>query len=140
MNYKIDFKIAEEEFYKICESWEIDTDTKGMTSDEIVDFNGLKRKIIKAIRLGRLSFNEDETMTYIVSQYSSDDLSGEELIVKRPKGSDYTGMDQFKEGKDMHKTYSLLAGMIGKPIQFLNKLDGLDLKPLLAISTLFLAD
>lgn len=139
MDYKIPLDVANDEFKKICESWEIDIDIDGMDADEKVDFKGIKAKIIKTIRLGRLVFNDDQTMTYTVSN-KSDELGGKELTIKRPKGKALTAMDQFKEQAGVTKGYAFLASMISQPIQFLNNLDGIDVKPLLALSTLFLAD
>ena len=139
MEYKIDYKTAEEEFEKICEAWEIDIDINSMEEEEKVDFKGIKAKIIKAVRLGRLVYKGDGTMTYIVSKYSGE-LAEKELIIKRPKGSGLSAMDQFKEKAGVHKTFAVLASMISQPVQFLNNIDGIDLKPLLAISTLFLAE
>ena len=110
-----------------------------MEEEEKVDFKGIKAKIIKAVRLGRLVYKGDGTMTYIVSKYSGE-LAEKELIIKRPKGSGLSAMDQFKEKAGVHKTFAVLASMISQPVQFLNNIDGIDLKPLLAISTLFLAE
>ena len=139
MNYTINLETANEEFEKICDSWEIDIDEVSMDHEEKVDIKGIKAKIIKAIRLGRLVYNDNEIMTYIVSN-KSDDLGGKELTIKRPKGKALTAMDQFKEQAGVTKGYAFLASMISQPIQFLNNLDGIDVKPLLALSTLFLSD
>jgi len=140
MNYKIDTETAIIEFEKICESWEIDIDENEMDSNEKIDFSGIKKKIVKAIKLGRLVYNGDGTMTYTISGDLSGALIGRELTIKKPMGDSYTGMDDYKEQASMHKTYAVLSSMISFPVASINKLDGTDLKPLLAISTLFLAD
>jgi hypothetical protein len=139
MNYTVNLETANEEFEKICDSWEIDIDKGSMDDDEKIDFKGIKNKIIKAIRLGRLIYNDDGTMTYTVSKNSEKHI-GKELLIKRPTGSSLTAMDQFSDQAGMHKAYAVLAHMIKQPLQFLKNLDGLDLKPLLAFSQLFLAD
>jgi len=139
MQYKIDEQLAEEEFVKICEDWEIDIDESNMDSEEKIDFKSVKVKVIKAIRLGRLVYNSDGTIIYTLSKHSID-FVGTELTIKVPDGVAYTDMDQFKKDKDMHKTFTILSYMIGKPLPVINKLDGRDLKPLLALASLFLAD
>lgn len=139
LKYKIDFETAKEEFEKFCDSWEIDTEEKSMSADEKIDFGSLKDKIIKAIRFGRLVYNGNGTATYTISGDLSGDLVGRELLIKRPRGDAWTGTDQFKEQAGATKTFSIIASMVNFPIESLNKLDGLDLMPLNAIATLFLA-
>jgi hypothetical protein len=104
-----------------------------------VDVKKLQGQIIKAIRLGRLSYMDDESLEYVFSEKSTKQ-SGQKISITRPKGSAYLGIDQYKEQQGAHKTYSILAMMTKKPISFFSDIDGIDLKPLQAIMTLFLAD
>lgn len=137
--YQIDIETAEDEFQRFCDAWEIDIDESSLNEDEKLDIQKFKRQIIKSIRLGRLCFNSDESLTYTFSEKSVRQ-SGQNIIIKRPKGAAYLGMDQFKDQASAHKTYSILAMMTGKAISFFADIDGIDLKPLQAIMTLFLSE
>ena len=48
-------------------------------------------------------------------------------------------MDGFKDSQLIRKTYAVLAAMTGKQVKYYSNIDGIDLKPLQAIITLFLA-
>jgi len=140
LKYEIDLKSAEEEFEKICDNWEIDIDISEMNEDEKVDFEGIKRRIIKAIRLKRLFCNDDgDTLSYTVSKKSCE-YSGDVLTIKRPKGEASLSTDNYKIGKDAHKSFSYISAMVGKPVQYLSKLDGIDMKVIQSFVQLFLSD
>jgi len=134
----IDKETAEEEFGRICEGWETFLDFDSYNEDEKVDVKKLKSQIVNAIRLGRLSYNQDETISYTISEKSKEH-SGKEIIISRPGGKAYLGIDQFKDQQNIHKTYAVLAMMINKPIAFIGQLDGIDLKPIQALQSLFFA-
>lgn len=136
---KIDKITAEKDFYDFCEEWEIDYEIENMNEEDSEAFTEHKNKIVKAIKLGRMIFCRNEgTMKYIVSRYT-ENKEGEEIIIKRPKGSSYMEMDNFKANSYIRKTYAILAGMTGKSVQFFAGLDGIDMKPLQSVMTLFLA-
>lgn len=133
---KIDRETANDLFSNFCEDWELDCDESGMTQDDKIDFDSQKAKIVNAVMKGRLVY-ENEILTYTVSSKSSD--AGKEIEIKRPLGAAYMEMDRFKEREGVHKTYAVLAYMTGQPSSFFAKLDGIDLKPFMAVVTLFLA-
>lgn len=134
---KVDRETANDEFVRFCEDWEIDCDESGMTQDDKIDFQSQKSKIVNAIMKGRMIY-ENECLKYTVSD-KSEKLAGNEVTIKRPKGAAYMEMDRFKDREGVHKTYAVLAAMTGQPDSFFAKLDGIDLKPFMAVVTLFLA-
>jgi hypothetical protein len=132
--FKIDLETAENEFDNWAESWEIDTDIENFDDEEKTDFKTQKNKIIKAFRYGRLRFNEeDETLIYNCIDIEK------EVIIKRPKGRSLMQMDKYKDRESVHKTYAVLGAMTGKLPKFFSEMDGIDLKPFMAVVTLFLA-
>ena len=133
---KIDRETANDLFTNFCEDWEIDCDEAGMSQDDKIDFNSQKAKIVNAVMKGRLVY-ENEILTYTVSSKSSD--AGKEIKIKRPLGAAYMEMDRYKDREGFHKTYAVLASMVGQSTSFFSKLDGIDLKPFMAVVTLFLA-
>jgi len=131
----IDKDTAEVEFLRFCEEWEIDADTADMNEDDKVGFEQQKSKILKAIVKGRLAVNDDGSLTYTLSR-SSENI---DVIIKRPGGAALMEMDKYKDRESMHKIYSVLGSMTGKPPSFFSNLDGIDLKPFTAVVALFLA-
>ena len=134
---KINQETAEQEFERFCDDWELDSDVSAMSEEEKEDFAGLKSKIVRAIKKGRLSF-DDGKLNYTISD-KSENKSGEKLVISRPKGHTYMDMDKHKDREGVHKTYTVLAGMTGKSARYFSGLDGIDLKPLFAVVTIFLA-
>ena len=133
--------MAIDEFNRFCEVWEIDYNDSGMKSDDKVDFESLKNKIVKAIQKGRLCLNEDNTLSYTISDNTENPKKrGATLIIKRPKGDAYLSMDKYKEGQGMHKFNALLGAMTNHAPEYFSDIDGLDLKPIQAVVQLFLAD
>lgn len=140
-NYIIDYEFAEDEFNRFCESWELDNEESEMSEDDKKDFKRLKTTIIKAIRKGRLCMLEDQTLEYTVSEKTENEKKvGQKIIIKRPKGSTYLAMDNYKEGQNVHRFNAVLASMSSHDPRWFSDLDGIDMKPLQAVVTLFLAE
>ena len=132
--YKVDLEMAEDEFNAWAEDWEIDTETEDMDDEDKTDFTTQKLKLIRAMRYGRLEYNrEDETLKY------TGKIKEGEVKIKRPSGAAMMAMDKYKDREGVHKTYAILAAMTGKSANYFSSLDGIDLKPYLAVVTLFLA-
>ena len=136
--FVVDKETASDEFDRFCEEWEIDDDVSCMSEDDQTGFESQKSKFISAVRRGRLSLNADGTLLYKFSN-KSEKHKGESITIKRPLGSSYMEMDGFKDKQLIRKTYSVLASMTGKEIKYFSSIDGIDLKPLQAVITLFLA-
>ena len=130
--------IYEDEFNRWAEAWEIDPDTDDMTQLDKDDFKVQKAQIIKAMKKGRMKYNDEtEAMEYTVSR--SDIDMTKSISMKRPKGATYINMDKYKEREGIHKTFSMMAEMCGLPVAIISKLDGIDLKPIMAVATIFLS-
>ncbi len=132
--FTVDLETAEGEFQQWAEDWEIDTATADMNDEEKTDFQGQKIKIIRAMRHGRMSYDqESQTLKYCGK------IETDEVTIKRPKGAALMAMDKYKDREGVHKTYAVMAAMTGKDASYFSRLDGIDLKPHLAVVTLFLA-
>jgi hypothetical protein len=138
MEWKVDNETANAEFERFCDLWEIDSDIESMSNDDKSGFESQKSQLIKAIKRGRLSVNDDGTLNYTFSDFSEKN-KGETITIKRPKGSAYMEMDGFNDKQMIRKTYAILAGMTGKAVSYYSNVDGVDLKALQAVITLFLA-
>lgn len=129
--------IYEDEFNRWAEAWEIDPDTDDMTQLDRDDFNIQKSQIIKAMKKGRMKYNDEtESMEYTVSR--SNVTMDKPISMRRPKGATYISMDKYKDREGVHKTFSMMAEMCGVPVAVLSNLDGIDLKPLMAVASIFL--
>ena len=130
--------IYEDEFNRWAEAWEIDPDTDDMTQLDKDDFIIQKAQIIKAMKKGRMKYiDETEAMEYTVSR--SKVAMDKPISMRRSKGTSYIGMDKYKDREGVHKTFSMMAEMCGVPVAVLSNLDGIDLKPLMAVANIFLA-
>lgn len=139
-NYVIDYDTALDEFDRFCDAWELDNEESMMDEEEKIDFGRLKSQIIKAIRKGRLCMNEDETLEYTISEKTRNEKKqGQKLIIKRPCGATYLAMDKYKDGQGVHKFNAILGEMTSHASQYFSDFDGIDLKPLQAVVSLFLA-
>jgi hypothetical protein len=132
----IDNETAELEFLRFCEGWEIETDKSAMKEEDQIGFEIQKSQFIRAVKKGRLIYNEDESLTYKFSN-KVEKYAGKELIIKRPQGNAYIGMDRFKDQQTMHKAFSILATMTGHAIEYFSNIDGIDIKALQSIAILF---
>lgn len=130
--------IYEDEFNRWAEAWEIDPETEDMTQLDKDDFKIQKAQIIKAMKKGRMKYNEEtEAMEYTVSR--SDIEMTKPILMKRPQGGTYLNMDRYKEREITHKTFSMISEMCGLPVAVISKLDGIDIKPIMAVATIFLS-
>lgn len=136
--YKIDKETAERDFERFCEDWDIDTDVDDLDSEDKEDFKRLKKKIIKKIRQGNLVYNDDETFSYTLIKPIPNTPDGNILTISRTKGQALLAMDNYKDRQTIHKSNVILAAMIKMPVAFISKMDGIDLKILQSIQTLFL--
>lgn len=135
--YKIDEKTAEMEFNNFCEMWDIDNDISQMDEEDKDGFRKNKSSIVKAFRQGRLIIDrEKRTLIYTISDFS-EEKRGETLTIRRLKGADYMAADNYKEKDLVHKSYSVLASMVGRPTSYISSLDNNDLKVLQACMILF---
>lgn len=135
--YKVIKEVAEQEFESWAEAWEIDTDQDDFDEDELASFKSLKKKIVKAIMLGRaVVLNDGEEI-----QYTLKNARGEisQFLLVMPLGNAYTAMDKHKAAEYNKKQNQYIAAMIKQPPALLTKLSGIDLKFLQAVSSLFLA-
>jgi hypothetical protein len=132
LEYKIDKETAELEFTCICEMWEIDCEIDDMDEEDRKSFEEQKRKIIYAIRRGRLTVDDE-----IVYTLAYPEANCTTVTIKRPKGQALMSTDRCKDKENFKRTYSILASMTGREVSFFSRLDGIDLKVLMAFFALF---
>lgn len=133
---KVDQKTAGEDFNRFADVWEIDTDVESMGEDDRKSFEEQKRKIVKAITIGRASVDTDGNIVYSLK----DPVNGvDSVTLKMPRGEGYMEMDRYKEQASVHKFMAVMGSMTGKPVKVFSNMSGIDLKFCMAVSALFLA-
>ena len=134
-----DKKTAESEFERYCGDNDIDCDTSGMTEDERKDFEPIKKRFVKACMQGRVKA-DGINLVYTISNFTLAPFKGKEIVIKRPAGQAFMGMDGFKDTQSVRKIHGFLAAMTGEEMVLFSKLDKTDWLFLRDIATLFLAD
>ena len=132
--YKVAAEVAEEEFERLAVSMDLDTDTSRMGEEERADFEGLKAKLLDAMRQGNLSVDEQGRAVY---KPKADD--GAPLVFNEPDGAALMAMDGRKKGHDVAKMYAVIAAMTEQPVKRISQLKNRDLKIVLALATFLLA-
>jgi hypothetical protein len=132
-----DQKTAESEFDRWVEVSRIDMDVEGLDSDDALDSEANKHKIVKAIMDGRLVISEDGFAVFtppgrdpITFDKNEEDLLGATDRVKVSKGKEF----------QVKKLYAMLAAWSGTSVAtFAKGMHQADRKVCIALVTLFLA-
>ena len=132
----VDKKTAGEDFNRFATAWEIDTDVADMKQEDRDSFEDQKRKVVKAIMIGRAAVDEDGNIVYGLK----DQVHGVDSVTLRmPRGEGYMEMDRFKEQQGVHKFMAVMGHMTGKQVKVFSGMSGIDIKFCMAVATLFLA-
>lgn len=132
--FKISKEQAELEFSNFADAMDLDIDLDSMENDDKKEFQKVKDKIIKAIMIGSLTFNDNNEPVF-TPQRSEDNKP---LTFKEPKGSTFKAMDGHKDNQNMGKMFAIMAEMTGQTAGTFSKLSGQDFKICTAIVTVFL--
>jgi hypothetical protein len=131
----IDFETAELMFAEFADNWRIKTDTSKFKKDDLESFEQSKERIIDCYMDGRLENIDNKTLEYKFA--FPEDIGCTSIKIRRPRGSTYMQADSGKKDDAMAKMFFMLSEMTGKNNAFYSKVDGVDIKTLTAITTLF---
>lgn len=133
---KISKDAAEHEFGRLVDSWELDGDTSSMDDEDRDSFEALKRRVVLAICKGRLSIEDDGTVSYELLAPKVPDVPA--LSFRVPTGSAVLSWDKYKERQSIHKLNAFMGEMSGQSPAVFASMDGRDLKIVQALAQLFL--
>lgn len=133
-DFKVSKKQAELEFENFADAMDLDVDLDSMQEDDKKEFQKVKDKIIKAIMIGSLTFNDNNEPVF-TPQRSEENKP---LTFREPKGSTFKCMDGHKDNQNMGKMFAIMAEMTGTTAGTFSKLSGQDFKVCTAIVTVFL--
>ncbi len=134
---KIDGETAELLFDEFCENWHIKGDMSKFSTEDKTAFELARERMIDAYESGNLENDKDDKRTLIYRFIYPDDLGCKEIKIRRPRGATFMETDSGKKDAAMTKMFHMLGEMSGKPVSFFAKVDGVDIKVLTSISTLF---
>lgn len=131
-------EVAEVEFDRFADTWDLDTDVAAMLDEDRDSFNPLKQRLVRKIMQGRLTVNEDGSeLTYTLSQAIGEVA---QMTAKIPTGGAILQFDKHKDRHNVAKLNAFMGSMCScAPALFGQTMLGTDLKVMQAIATLFLA-
>lgn len=133
-DYKVDIDSANAEFERFAEEFEIETDVACMTEEERDTFASLKNTVIRAVRMGRLVFNDEGEPEYTLSK-----PVGDTTVIKfrEARGSDKMQIDKAKKNENMKRFYLLMASVTNTPVNTFGQMRQRDAKVCEALTNLF---
>lgn len=126
---KVAAEVAEQEFNRLCDHIDVDTDLSDMDEEDRASFDQHKRTLVRAIQLGRLRVEDSGLPVYTT-------FGGEDLPFIEPTGG--VLLNGGKKDSDTKKMYMMISELTSGKAQC-GKLPMKDVKVLLAVAALFLA-
>lgn len=106
---KVNIETATQEFDKWAEDMDLDLDVADMDAEDLTAFNKQKRKIIKAVTIGSLTFSEEGEAVYTPSNPKS--KRQEPITFYERTGASLMAMDGKKKNQDVSKTFAVMGDM-----------------------------
>ena len=130
---KISRDVAERDFDRFADEWEIDVDKEHMDDEDRQGFENLRAAFIRHVVNGRLVVSEGAETVVQTAR------NGDQITYQIPDGAAFITMDHHKDGKNMTKMHSYIAAMSGKPLKYFSQMDGRDVKVAHMVAGLFMA-
>jgi hypothetical protein len=135
MKDKVSFEVAEQEFFRFCESMDLDADEGKMSEEKKEEYQKNKSVVVKAIQKGSLFISENGEPTFTPQR--TKDIGP--IIFYEPTGSSLMAMDKKKGGEDIAKLYSAMADMTKTHAKTFANMKMADLKVCMTLFTFFLS-
>ena len=132
---KVALEVAEGEFGRFAEGWDIDADIAAMDDKDREAFEQHKRKIIRKITSGRIVINDEGNPEYTLIVPLGETPA---VVFNIPDGAAYIAMDKFKDRETVRKMNAFMASATKLPPASYAKMDGRDVKVCQAIFALFM--
>jgi hypothetical protein len=126
--------VAESEFARFAEAMDLDLDVARMDANELDQFKGLKRAVIRAMEFGRLVIDEKGQPIYTPQLGDTKPITFYE-----PDGAVLLSSDKKKAGEGTAKMYAQMAAQTKTNADRFANMKGRDLKVCQALYLLFLA-
>lgn len=133
---KVAKEVAEQEFQRFADSFEIDTNVDAMPADDAASFKSQRDRIVAQIVKGRATVGDGGNIIFRARRAADNEEI--ELTFRVPTGDAYIRMDNHKDRESVHKMFSFLGSMTGQPPKLFSALDGRDTRFCMGIASLFL--
>lgn len=132
---KMTLEVAENEFDRFVEEWDIDGNIDAMSGEDRDSFKQQKDRIVRQILQGNATVDEHGNIAYIL-RHPKGELT--DLSFNVPDGAAYMAMDQYKERQSVHKLNAFMGAMTKQPPRLFSSMDGRDIKFCMGVTLLFL--
>ena len=127
----VDPEMASMFFNDWADAMDLDLDANFMDDDEIREFNKLRRRMVKAISEGDLTFNENNEAVYTAA-------GNKKITFYECDGAALMAMDGKKKGHDIEKLYAAMDAATKSAKGTIANLKGKDLKVCMGIFNLLM--
>jgi len=129
-------EVAEAEFTRFAELWDIDVDETSMSEDDLEGFEKLKRPLVRGFAGGWVTLDDEGILTVALRHSKNVDY---DTLSLDPSKADVLSMDKYKDRQNQHKIKAYMGTMARKPVKLLAGIDPRDEKYLRGAILLFLA-
>lgn len=136
MSEKIAQEVAEAEFERFAEIWDIDSNVGVMSLEDKAAFDAHKSRVVKEVCRGVAVIEEDGRVLYNL-KYPREGGALEALTFDVTRGNK-TVMDGFKEREQTKRGAAYIGTLAGQPVKTMLGLDPRDQKFGEALAVLFL--
>lgn len=130
---KVDAESAENEFLGWVDAMDLLLDEADMDSEDLAAFKKTKRRIVRSIMRGNLTF--DESTGNAIYQPKNRETP---FNIGQSTGASLMASDEGKKNHDMAKSFKVLAAMAKCHPRELSRLEGEDSKVMLALYMLLM--
>lgn len=134
--YVIAKELAEKEFDRLCQLWDIDNDTELMNKEDSSGFNAQRAPIVIGFMTGRLALEDNGVLSVKLMHSKKTNMT---VLNLDPDKADFLSMDNFSSGENYHKIRALTASMAGITIGSCASISPKDDKVIQKVVSLFLA-
>ena len=124
--------VAVDEFERMADYFDIETDIEDMTDEDRSAFEELQKKVVKAIQKGYLFVTE-------AGEAQLNTKCGKAITFKEFGTAEIKSADRYKDKESISRLVGILASIAGEEPRVLHKLKGRDYKLLIVLGSLFLA-
>lgn len=135
-NEKINLEMAEAEFKRWAEAWDIYINEESLNSESMEELQQHKDRFINAIQKGRAIISDDGSLvTYnLIEPVAQTD----KIEMRIPKGSAWIAMDKYKDKQLIHKMNAFMGEAAKTSPKIFASMDGRDIKFFQSITSIFL--
>lgn len=131
---KVAREVAEADFGRMCDAHRIDQNTGEMSEDELLEWNAVKKLVVRDLMSGRVIVGADGLPTFTPPGASKG------FTFHKATGATYIALETYAGAKNMQNMVAAMAEMTHTDRGELSKLEAADFQVCLRLGKLFLSD